>query len=79
MYVFVVHHVHDLGDDEDAKLVGVYSSEPAAQAAIARLSRQPGFRDTPSGFHVDRYTVDEDQWTEGFVTVGADDDERSEP
>lgn len=70
MYVFVVQHVHELkGDDEDVKLIGVYSTEENARAAVARLSLQPGFRESASGFHVDRYTVDKDHWAEGFVTV----------
>lgn len=70
MDVFVLHHVHEIDEDrEDDKLIGVYSSEEAAQAAIARLSVQPGFRETVSGFHVDRYPVDKDHWDEGFVTI----------
>jgi hypothetical protein len=68
--VFVVQHVHTLDDDvEDIKLIGVYSSRENAEAAVARLSRQPGFADAPDGFHVDEYRVDQDQWTEGYVTV----------
>lgn len=75
MYVFVVQHVHEIDEDnEDVKLIGVYSSEQAANAAVARLSLQPGFRETTSGFHVDRYKVDQDHWTEGFVTIRPDDE-----
>lgn len=70
MDVFVLQHVRvRAGEDEDVKLIGVYSTTEAAQAAVARLSRQPGFRDSTTGFHVDRYTIDKDEWTEGFVTV----------
>ncbi len=70
MDVFLVHHVHEIDEDsEDVKLIGVYSTEDGAQAAIARLSMQPGFRETSSGFQIDRYTIDRDQWSEGFVTV----------
>jgi len=70
MYVFVVEHVHEMEEDnEEVKLIGVYSTEESARAAVARLSLQPGFRESPSGFHVDRYTVDKDHWAEGFVTV----------
>lgn len=55
MEVFVVHHVHELEEDrEDVKLIGVYSTEETANAAVKRLSTQPGFRDTPDGFHIDR-------------------------
>jgi hypothetical protein len=69
MDVFVLHHIHDLGENEDTKLIGVYSSEVRAAAAISRLSCQPGFVEHPNGFHLDRYSVDKDHWTEGFVTV----------
>jgi hypothetical protein len=68
--VYVLHHVsREDQDDEDVKLIGVYSSEENAKAAIDRLGAAPGFRDCPEGFHVDRFEVDEDHWTEGFVTV----------
>ena len=70
MDVFVVQHVHEIGTgEEDVKMIGVYSTPELAAAAVRRLRTQPGFRDTPDGFDVDRYTIDEDNWTEGFVTV----------
>ena len=65
--VFPLWHVRQ--DDEhgdDAKFIGVYSTKEAAEAAIARLSAQPGFREYPAGFHVDPYELDEDHWSEGF-------------
>jgi hypothetical protein len=68
--VFLLQHVRV--DDEygdDAKLIGVYSSEANASAAIERLKAQPGFRDAPAGFHIDRYELDQDQWTEGFISA----------
>jgi hypothetical protein len=70
MDVFVVQHTHKLEDGgEDVKLVGVYSSEERAREAVDRLSRKPGFRDHPDSFQIDRYRVDSDQWTEGFVAI----------
>jgi homoserine kinase type II len=69
MDVYVVHHVDDRDDDEDVKLIGIYSTEDDARAAIARLVMQPGFRDVPNGFQVNRHTVGEDNWTEGFKIV----------
>jgi hypothetical protein len=70
MDVFVVHHVHELEDEsEDVKLIGIYSSEGAAHSAVERLRRQPGFSDTPDGFNVERYGVDEDHWIAGFIRV----------
>lgn len=67
--VFVVQHVHELADDrEDVKLIGVYSSQASAEAAVERLRAQPGFVDAPDGFHIDRYELDRDHWTEGYFT-----------
>jgi hypothetical protein len=37
--------------------------------ALKRMVCLPGFQDFADGFHVDEYDLDEDQWTEGFVTV----------
>lgn len=81
MTVFVVLHLHVLpGDVEDIKMIGVYTTEALALAAIDRLQLQPGFQDypriveatadaDPNGFQVCEYRLDEDHWTEGFVTV----------
>jgi hypothetical protein len=49
-----------------------YSSQERAESAIERLRLQPGFRETPEGFVVQRYPIDKDHWVEGFVTVRSD-------
>ena len=73
--VFLLWHVHKIGEgDDDEKLIGVYRTEADAHAAIARLRHQPGFREVPDGFTYERYQLDKDHWTEGFVTVGPDED-----
>jgi homoserine kinase type II len=69
MTVYLLWHVHQLDNDDDEKLIGIYSSPATANAAIARLRTQPGFRDLPEGFEMEAYELDEDHWTEGFVTV----------
>ncbi len=69
--VYLLHHVHELpGGQEDVKLIGVFSTEDRARAAIDRLKTQPGFRDHAAGFTVDAYTIDRVEWTAGFVTEG---------
>ncbi|NMN05606.1 hypothetical protein FHT19_002792 [Novosphingobium sp. SG919] len=68
--VFVLHHVRQ--DDvfgDDAKLIGVYTTDAGAKNAQSRLAMQPGFREYPAGFHIDEYPLDKDHWTEGFVTT----------
>jgi hypothetical protein len=79
--VFVLQHVHILpSGEEDVKLIGVYRSVDAARSAVERLRVQPGFSDHPrivdplhdddvQGFHMDEYALDEDNWSEGYVTV----------
>lgn len=66
--VYLLWHVHEIDDEEDSKLLGVYSTERLAQDRIARSRQSPGFVDHPDGFVVSRYEVDRDEWTEGFVT-----------
>jgi hypothetical protein len=68
--VYVVQHLHVQDDgEEDVKLIGVYSNREAAEQAVDRLRLQPGFCDTPDRFSIDPYTLDQDHWTEGYVTI----------
>lgn len=70
--VFVLQHVHTFEDGaEDVKFIGVYSSAENAQAAIRRLSKAPGFSEAPAGFHIDEYSLDTDQWVEGYSTLAS--------
>jgi hypothetical protein len=69
-YVYIVHHVRKTSaEEEDVKLIGVYSTELHARRAVNRLKSASGFRSYPDGFTVSPYVLDEDNWTEGFVTV----------
>ncbi len=71
MRVFLLHHTHEAADGAaDVKLIGVYSTELAAQAAISRLSRQRGFAEHLSGFEISVYQLDATHWQEGFVSSG---------
>ena len=42
-------------------MIGVYSTESEAAAAVARLREQPGFRDWPDGFSIDPHEVGADR------------------
>lgn len=80
-HVWLLQHLHVLpGGEEDVKTIGIYSSRKAALTAVARLKTQPGFRDfprvvnpdaeeSPEGFCIDEYLVDQDNWSDGYVTV----------
>ena len=59
---------------DDFKIIGIYSSSEAAHDGINRTRKLAGFQDEPDCFNIDRYTVDEDNWTDGFVTLQDEDD-----
>ena len=65
---FILHHEYEWCNRDEIKLLGVYATEPDAQAAMLRLREQPGFRDWPDGFTITEYEVGVDHWTEGFIT-----------
>ena len=58
--VYVLQHARPKEGCEDVKLIGVYSTEAAAERAIQRLLKQPGFSEYPNDFHLDRYEIDVD-------------------
>jgi hypothetical protein len=71
--VYILQHTHDLNDDDqDIKLIGVYSTEEKAQKAISKLSSLPGFKDTLQSFYIDKYEIDKDHWSEGFTNQFTD-------
>jgi hypothetical protein len=68
--VFDLWFEREYADRNDTCLhVGIYSSEAAAHAAIARLSDKPGFREYPAGFTTYPREIDRDGWTEGFISI----------
>ncbi len=67
-HVFVVQHEHELADDVDVKLIGVYATREDAERAVERVKQAPGFRDFPDGFFIDEYEIGEDHWIDGFVS-----------
>jgi len=67
--VYVLWHVaREDSDDEDVKMIGVYSSRRNAERTLARLVKVVGFRRYPKNFHIDLYRLNETSWAEGFVT-----------
>lgn len=67
--VYVLRHFHNVGDENtyDIKMLGLYSSVKQAQNAISRYKELSGFSEEPSGFQMDKYTIDEDvDNTNGF-------------
>ena len=55
------------GEEDIELLVGVYSSDVEAKAAIERVRNERGFADFPQGFEIHPYQLNRDHWTEGFI------------
>lgn len=65
--LFVV--LHSLPETGRVKVIGIYSSEALAEAAVQRTRVLPGFADEPDGFAIQRYELDKDHWPRGFVRL----------
>lgn len=66
--VYLLWHSYELEGSEEDKLIGVYSTRERAEQAVERKLQYPGFRDHPEGFLIANFTIDKDQWSEGFMT-----------
>ena len=68
--VYFLYHIrYEDTDDEDVKLIGIYSSYKQAELAIERLKNKPGFIDFPDDFQIFDSVLNRDGWCEGFVTL----------
>ncbi len=65
--VLVLQHVRVKdADNEDIKMIGVFSTQAIVNACIRDLEIQPGFKDHSGGFSVEGYELDKAEWKEGF-------------
>jgi hypothetical protein len=67
--VYLLWHVYERAGEEEAKLLGVYSTEQKAKDRVQRAERLPGFAEHRNGFQISVNVLDRDEWPEGFVTV----------
>ena len=67
--IYYLYHVrYEDTDDEDVKVIGIYSSRKQAKLAIERMKKKPGFIDFPNGFQIIPSVLNRAEWLEGFVT-----------
>ena len=55
------------GEEDIELLIGVYSSETEARAAIERVKNERGFAEFQEGFQICPYQLNLDHWTRGFI------------
>lgn len=64
--VYLLQHLREEDDYEDIKLIGIFSSEDKANESKKKHACLPGFNESPEGFSIDEYKIDQDFWNEGF-------------
>jgi hypothetical protein len=70
--VFLLWYVKERDGDGADLLIGVYRTEPDAEAAIDRLKSKAGFVDAPKGFRINRYELNRDHSENGYVVDTGD-------
>jgi hypothetical protein len=65
--VYLLWHSGADPDNDEALLLGVYSSKAKAEERIEQSKGDPGFVDHSDGFEISPYVIDRDEWPEGFV------------
>jgi hypothetical protein len=53
-------------DNEDIKIIGIYSTKEKAEKTVDKYKKLPGFKDYPDSFYLPEFEIDKDHWTEGF-------------
>ncbi|OTQ70172.1 MULTISPECIES: hypothetical protein [unclassified Gilliamella] len=67
--IYYLYHVrYEDTDDEDFRIIGIYSSSKQAKLAIERMKKKPGFIDFPNGFQIIPSVLNRAEWLDGFVT-----------
>lgn len=67
--VYFLYHLRDEDtDDEDIKLIGIYTDRDLAIKAKERVINKSGFADYPGGFRIISIELDRDSWVEGITT-----------
>lgn len=71
--VYLLQHSYEIGKEseyDEVKLIGVFSSYEKAETVMYDFAKLPGFKDYPiKCFHIDEYTIDSTNWTEGFCSL----------
>ena len=70
MNVYLLQHSHLIDDEDDTydtKIIGIYSSEEIAMNVIKEYKKIIGFNKYPEDFYIDKYKMDENHWTDGFI------------
>ena len=67
-HIYLLQHSYEVGEYDETKIIGIYSSRELAERTIENYKNLPGFIKYPvECFHIDRYEVNQNNWQEGFI------------
>ena len=71
--VYLLQHSYDIEYEgvtfDETKIIGMYTTKEKAEEVVQRYKNIVGFNKYPIDcFCIDEYILDEDNWTEGFVS-----------
>ena len=74
-YLLQHSYEKEIGEDlkvDETKIIGIYSSYENAERVKEKFKSIKGFnRFSQDCFYIDEYNLDQDNWTDGFVTWDA--------
>ncbi|EPG6698772.1 DUF7336 domain-containing protein [Pseudomonas aeruginosa] len=64
--VFILHHTYGNSESESYKILGIFRTKTKANSEISKYLELSGFKESPNGFTVTEYALDEPHWLSGF-------------
>lgn len=66
--IYYVQHDFEQDGYDFVTEIGVFSTEEKAKEIVEKLKNHPKFETYKNGFSIQKYTIDDRKWTEGFFT-----------
>lgn len=78
--VYLVEHSYEIGEFDEIKHIGIYSTKEKAEEVVEKYKLLPGFKNYTDGFYISECELDKNHWEEGFIkwTEADDTDEPKE-
>ncbi|HIE2398593.1 TPA: DUF7336 domain-containing protein [Pseudomonas aeruginosa] len=64
--IFIRCHTYGNSESESYKILGIFRTKTKANSEISKYLELPGFKESPNGFTVTEYALDEPHWLSGF-------------
>lgn len=59
-------YIDEESGDSDEQVIAVYASKELAKRAMEKFKKQPRFVGHENDFYIDEYTINKNEWAEGY-------------